>query len=108
MVLEQAAAEPAALEHTRIAREGARERRQVIDAMLAGFLPGRPGPGSGRDAPGHPEDGRGRRGPAAAVRRKGVLYDAGRFMGGDWRPDYDPAVVRCELQIIAEDLRARV
>lgn len=38
------------------------------------------------------------------MRRKGVLYDVGRVMGGNWRPDYDPHIVRRELQIIAEDL----
>lgn len=38
------------------------------------------------------------------MNRKGVLYDVGRVMFGNWRPDYDPGVVRRELQIIAEDL----
>ena len=33
-----------------------------------------------------------------------MLYDVGRVMGGNWRPDYDPRIVRRELQIIANDL----
>ena len=35
---------------------------------------------------------------------KGVSYDVGREMDGDWRPDYDPALVRRELEIIRDDL----
>jgi hypothetical protein len=35
---------------------------------------------------------------------KGVLYDAGRVMGGNWRPDYSPAVVRRELEIVKTGL----
>jgi len=35
---------------------------------------------------------------------KGVNYDVGSEMGGNWRPDYDPATVRRELEIIKDDL----
>jgi hypothetical protein len=38
------------------------------------------------------------------VNRRGVLYDVGRVLYGNWRPDYRPDVVRRELQIIADDL----
>ena len=38
------------------------------------------------------------------MNRKGVCYDAGAFMGLNWRPVFDPRVVRRELQIIKEDL----
>jgi len=38
------------------------------------------------------------------MRRKGVLYDVGRVLWGNWRPVFDPAVVRRELQIIRDDL----
>lgn len=38
------------------------------------------------------------------MRRKGVLYDVGRVMVGNWRPDYHPDLVRRELAIIAADL----
>jgi hypothetical protein len=38
------------------------------------------------------------------VRRKGVLYDVGRFLIANWRPDYHPGLVRRELAIIAGDL----
>jgi hypothetical protein len=39
------------------------------------------------------------------VRLKGVCYDAGReMMGRDWRPDFDPAIVRREIEIIRNDL----
>jgi hypothetical protein len=38
------------------------------------------------------------------MKRKGVLYDVGRVMGGNWRPDYSPAVVRRELEIIKTGL----
>jgi hypothetical protein len=38
------------------------------------------------------------------MRRKGVLYDAGRVMGANWRPDYSPALVRRELEIIRTGL----
>ena len=27
------------------------------------------------------------------MNRKGVCYDVGIVMGGDWRPDYDPKIV---------------
>jgi hypothetical protein len=33
-----------------------------------------------------------------------VLYDVGRVMGANWRPDYHPALVRRELEIIKTDL----
>lgn len=33
-----------------------------------------------------------------------MLYDVGRVMAGNWRPDYDPGLVRRELAIIAGDL----
>ena len=39
----------------------------------------------------------------------GVVYDVGRAMGprsADWRPDYTPALVRRELEIIRADLGA--
>jgi len=35
---------------------------------------------------------------------KGVSYDVGRVMAGNWRPDFDPKVVRRELDIIRNDL----
>jgi len=35
---------------------------------------------------------------------KGVSYDVGREMGGNWRPDYDPELVHRELEIIRDDL----
>ncbi|WP_432843319.1 hypothetical protein [Dactylosporangium sp. CA-092794] len=38
------------------------------------------------------------------MRRKGVLYDAGRVLWVNWRPVFDPAVVRRELRIIRDDL----
>lgn len=38
------------------------------------------------------------------MRIKGVCYDAGAHMMIDWRPVFDPKVVRRELQIIKEDL----
>jgi hypothetical protein len=39
------------------------------------------------------------------VRRKGVCYDVGRELEGrSWRPDFRPAEVRRELEIIAGDL----
>jgi hypothetical protein len=43
------------------------------------------------------------------MRQYGVLYDVGRAMGSrspNWRPDYTPALVRRELQIIHTDLAA--
>ncbi|MGH8917118.1 MAG: hypothetical protein ACRD0H_02050 [Actinomycetes bacterium] len=39
------------------------------------------------------------------MKRKGVLYDVGQVMWGNWRPDYHPAVVHRELEIIRDDLR---
>jgi hypothetical protein len=39
------------------------------------------------------------------MHRKGVCYDVGRVMlGHNWRPDFDPAIVRRELEIIRGDL----
>ena len=38
------------------------------------------------------------------MRRKGVSYDVGRVMGGNWRPTFDLRVVRRELEIIKQDL----
>jgi hypothetical protein len=39
------------------------------------------------------------------MQRKGVCYDVGRVMlGRNWRPDFDPPVVRRELEIIRDDL----
>ena len=38
------------------------------------------------------------------MKRKGVSYDVGRVMGGNWRPVFDPQVVRRELEIIQNDL----
>jgi hypothetical protein len=38
------------------------------------------------------------------MRRKGVLYDVGRVLGTDWRPDYRPDLARRELEIIAAEL----
>jgi hypothetical protein len=35
---------------------------------------------------------------------KGVSYDVGRVMGGNWRPVFDPKVVHRELEIIKNDL----
>ena len=35
---------------------------------------------------------------------KGVNYDVGTVMFGNWRPDYDPKVVQRELEIIKNDL----
>jgi hypothetical protein len=43
------------------------------------------------------------------MRLKGVVYDVGRAMGPlsvNWRPDYTPALLRRELDIIASDLHA--
>ena len=44
-------------------------------------------------------------GEVRAVQRRGVSYDVGRVLGLNWRPDFDAAVVRRELQIIRDDLR---
>ena len=38
------------------------------------------------------------------MNRKGVLYDVGRVMGGNWRLLFDPKVVHRELEIIKNDL----
>jgi hypothetical protein len=38
------------------------------------------------------------------MRRRGVLYDVGRVLWVNWRPVFDPLVVRRELQIIRDDL----
>jgi hypothetical protein len=38
------------------------------------------------------------------VRVRGVVYDVGRVMGVNWRPDYEPGLVRRELTIIRDDL----
>jgi hypothetical protein len=38
------------------------------------------------------------------VKRQGVSYDVGRFMGINWRPVFDPQVVHRELEIIKNDL----
>jgi hypothetical protein len=43
------------------------------------------------------------------LRQRGVVYDVGRSMGAlsvSWRPDYSPAVMRRELDIIRADLHA--
>jgi hypothetical protein len=38
------------------------------------------------------------------MERKGVSYDVGRVMAGNWRPDFNPKVVQRELEIIRNDL----
>jgi hypothetical protein len=35
---------------------------------------------------------------------KGINYDVGTRMGGNWRPDYNPETVKRELEIIKNDL----
>jgi len=43
------------------------------------------------------------------LRQRGVVYDVGRSMGAhspSWRPDYSPALMRRELDIIQADLHA--
>lgn len=43
------------------------------------------------------------------IRQRGVIYDVGRSMGSlsmNWRPDYTPALMRRELDIIRTDLHA--
>jgi hypothetical protein len=43
------------------------------------------------------------------IRQRGVVYDTGRSMGSlsmNWRPDYTPALMRRELEIIRADLHA--
>jgi hypothetical protein len=39
-----------------------------------------------------------------SMKRKGVCYDVGRVMGGNWRPIFDPKIVHRELEIIKNDL----
>ena len=38
------------------------------------------------------------------MKRKGVVYDVGCVSGVNWRPDYSPALVHRELEIIKTDL----
>jgi len=38
------------------------------------------------------------------LERKGVSYDVGRVMAGNWRPDFDLKVVQRELEIVRDDL----
>jgi hypothetical protein len=38
------------------------------------------------------------------MNRKGVFYDVGRVMGFNWRPNFNPKIVRRELEIIKNDL----
>jgi hypothetical protein len=38
------------------------------------------------------------------MKRKGVTYDVGRMMGGNWRPTFDLKVVHRELEIIQHEL----
>ena len=38
------------------------------------------------------------------MKRKGVCYDVGRYLYGDWRKDYNPQTVHRELEIIKNDL----
>jgi hypothetical protein len=38
------------------------------------------------------------------MNRKGVSYDVGRVMGFNWRPNFNPKIVRRELEIIKNDL----
>ncbi len=43
------------------------------------------------------------------LRQRGVVYDVGRAMGAlsaNWRPDYSPALMRREMDIIRADLHA--
>ena len=40
----------------------------------------------------------------AQGRRRGVCYDVGRVLYGNWRKDYSPGLIRRELKIIATDL----
>jgi hypothetical protein len=42
--------------------------------------------------------------PRTTVRLKGVSYDVGRELGGNWRPVFDLRVVHRELEIIGNDL----
>ncbi len=38
------------------------------------------------------------------MKRKGVSYDVGRVMAGNWRPVFNPEIVHRELEIIKNDL----
>lgn len=38
------------------------------------------------------------------MKHKGVCYDVGRYLYGDWRKDYNPQTVHRELEIIKNDL----
>ena len=38
------------------------------------------------------------------MERKGVSYDVGRVMSGNWRPVFDQKVAQRELEIIRNDL----
>jgi hypothetical protein len=38
------------------------------------------------------------------MERRGVCYDVGRYLYGDWRKDYSPKTVHRELEIIRDDL----
>ena len=38
------------------------------------------------------------------LNRRGVSYDVGRVLGINWRPSFDPEVVRGELTVIRDDL----
>ena len=38
------------------------------------------------------------------MNRKGIFYDVGRVMGFNWRPDFNPKIVRRELEIVKNDL----
>ena len=38
------------------------------------------------------------------IKRKGVTYDVGSVMSGNWRPIFDPEIINRELQIIKNDL----
>ncbi len=38
------------------------------------------------------------------MRVRGVTYDVGSVMGGNWRPVFEPDVIRRELGIIKNDL----
>jgi hypothetical protein len=41
---------------------------------------------------------------SSMIERRGVGYDVGTQMGGNWRPDYNPKVVHRELEIVRNDL----
>jgi len=44
------------------------------------------------------------RGRLVEMKRKGVSYDVGRVLGGNWRPVFDPEIARQELKIMEDDL----